>query len=478
MKKLVLFTLFILLLLLPTLASADDGYIWYKDIKVEKNISSSLVAGSTDAIIVSFKNPMEFIGSLLVRLNITEITGNYPVEMGDFDVKAILNSTSLYPGYASSISEMVCKEKTNGIFYCFNLTDIKIKKCIIFDEKGLCWIEGKTSYIVLPKSTNNLTLYVTSNPALIPSNYNFKVDLFKELKVPKVKDPVINKTTAGIPTLFNASEVNTLLWITTSMDKDLEADVIFYEFAIEEQSPPAGLIPIKTFSIELNDTEGLKEASFRVYYNKSEIPSYVDENSLRIYYYNDTDENPENWDWQLVESGVNTQENYVWANITHLSLFGIFGLPKKELIPGLTIYLPAGIVYQNVTQNVTIEKEKPIYIEKEIPAKLICGNNVCEAGENCLNCPKDCKCPSGYECVQGVCLAKAVCGNGICEKGENNANCPEDCPIVPAGLGGITGAIIATVTNPIYAGIIALIIIAIILSVLSLRLIKKSCKFK
>jgi hypothetical protein len=471
MKKLILLIIVMSLLLSP-LAIAEDGHIWYKDVKVEKNITSSLVAGSTDAIIVSFKNPMQFMGSLLVRLNITEDTGNYPVEMGDFDVKAILNSTSLYPGYASSISEMVCKEKINGIFYCFNLTDIKIKKCIIFDEKGLCWIEGKTSYIVLPKSINNLTLYVTSNPAFIPSNYSFKVDLFNERRIPHIKDPVINTTAAETPTLFNASEVNTLLWITTNQTKDLEADVIFYEFAIEEQSPPAGLIPIKTFSIELNDT-GLKEANFRVYYNKSEIPSYINENSLRIYYYNDTDENPDNWDWQLVDSGVNTTEGYVWAKTNHLSLFGIFGSPTKEIVqlPGGTAYTGGAIVYQNVTQNVTVEK--PVYIEKS--AEAVCGNNVCEVGESCSICPQDCKCPNGYECVQGVCLAKAVCGNGVCEKGENNANCPEDCPAKPAptGLGVVTGAIVATVTNPVFAGIISLVVIAVILTVLRFKVIKK-----
>jgi hypothetical protein len=155
-------------------------------------------------------------------------------------------------------------------------------------------------------------------------------------------------------------------------------------------------------------------------------------------------------------------------------LFGIFGSPTKEIVqlPGRTVYTGGAIVYQNVTQNVTVEK--PVYIEKS--AEAVCGNNVCEVGESCSVCPQDCKCPNGYECVQGVCLAKAVCGNGVCEKGENNANCPEDCPAAaptPTGLGGVTGAIVATITNPVFAGIISLVVIAVILTVLRIKAFKK-----
>ena len=45
--------------------------------------------------------------------------------------------------------------------------------------------------------------------------------------------------------------------------------------------------------------------------------------------------------------------------------------------------------------------------------RAVCGNNICETGENEQNCPEDCT----YH----------VCGNGICEPTENKDNCPEDC---------------------------------------------------
>lgn len=43
-----------------------------------------------------------------------------------------------------------------------------------------------------------------------------------------------------------------------------------------------------------------------------------------------------------------------------------------------------------------------------------CGNNVCDANEDCLSCPGDC----------GVC---ARCGDGVCTGGETCSSCFEDC---------------------------------------------------
>jgi len=45
----------------------------------------------------------------------------------------------------------------------------------------------------------------------------------------------------------------------------------------------------------------------------------------------------------------------------------------------------------------------------------VCGNGVCEQGENGFNCDEDCKPPPGS------------CGNQECEDGETPQNCPTDC---------------------------------------------------
>ena len=45
--------------------------------------------------------------------------------------------------------------------------------------------------------------------------------------------------------------------------------------------------------------------------------------------------------------------------------------------------------------------------ENAAAAPEACGNNVCGAGENCMNCQGDCACSSGYECSDGSCIEKA-----------------------------------------------------------------------
>lgn len=76
----------------------------------------------------------------------------------------------------------------------------------------------------------------------------------------------------------------------------------------------------------------------------------------------------------------------------------------------------------------------------------------------------------------------AVCGNAVCEAGEDSTSCPQDCPVQPptpsplGPLGPITGAVVKTVTNPINIGIAAGIVVAGILIVIVVRLIVRRSK--
>ncbi len=82
---------------------------------------------------------------------------------------------------------------------------------------------------------------------------------------------------------------------------------------------------------------------------------------------------------------------------------------------------------------------------------LNCGNEVCEVGENCNNCPDDCISGTGggtcEACFKGVCdgvchpvkegpecsdcAPSYCCGDGICQGPEDGDNCAIDCGAAP-----------------------------------------------
>jgi hypothetical protein len=64
--------------------------------------------------------------------------------------------------------------------------------------------------------------------------------------------------------------------------------------------------------------------TLKMYYTDAQLAdSGLQESSLRIRYYNETSDSWITYD--SPDGGVNTSENYVWANLTHFSVFGISG---------------------------------------------------------------------------------------------------------------------------------------------------------
>ena len=70
-----------------------------------------------------------------------------------------------------------------------------------------------------------------------------------------------------------------------------------------------------------------------------------------------------------------------------------------------------------------------------------------------------------------------VCGNGICEPGEDSTTCPQDCKIAPTPSPSIpiSGAIIATTTNPIVRTVFS-VLIAFVIIVIAIRIIAQRRK--
>jgi len=67
--------------------------------------------------------------------------------------------------------------------------------------------------------------------------------------------------------------------------------------------------------------------------------------------------------------------------------------------------------------------------------QILCGDNICSEDEGCC---LDCGCPSGSVCDENTrkCMKrgiKPVCGNGICDFGENVNTCCGDCRFCEPG---------------------------------------------
>ncbi|MEM5807919.1 MAG: S8 family peptidase, partial [Candidatus Aenigmatarchaeota archaeon] len=156
-----------------------------------------------------------------------------------------------------------------------------------------------------------------------------------------------------------------------------------------------------TASSDLNNS--LSWVIIKVYYNDSDIPSGYNESNLRIYY-----QNPDGiwiaYDGNLV-GGVNTTANYVWANTTHFSIYGIFIKPTCD----------DGIQNQGETEV--------------------------DCGGPCSACPSPGPSPgpTGGGGAGGGGGGGGAAGpevkpcllNGICDSWETPETCPTDCKKVP-----------------------------------------------
>jgi len=199
-------------------------------------------------------------------------------------------------------------------------------------------------------------------------------------------------------TLINASTVNTTLKILTNDTLNDGLNITIGRDNPTGQYLQAVLIN-KYISIEhgTNITTNLTYAILNITYFDSDLPSNLDESSLRIYRWNSTN-------WNMSDyGGVDTVNNYVWGNFTSLSNFTIAGL----LINGQSC-----TVNSNCSSNVCCHN----VCRSACPT---CGDGYCDSGEVCS--ADDSVCLAGYSCSGGCQLVISSGDNAVTGGGGSTA---------------------------------------------------------
>ena len=114
----------------------------------------------------------------------------------------------------------------------------------------------------------------------------------------------------------NASSLKTELNINPSES----FSNVLINITAPNENKPSNLPRVKELEINapgLNNK--IDSAALKVYYTSSEI-SGINEDSLKLYYYNETSQT-----WEALPSIVNKIEKYVEANLEHFSTYGLFG---------------------------------------------------------------------------------------------------------------------------------------------------------
>lgn len=169
---------------------------------------------------------------------------------------------------------------------------------------------------------------IYSTPSIVDGNVYFGLYGKEKLKIFKSKTRYNSSVdlNQGQITTVNASEADTIIEIFAN--KTITGNI-----KIRKYLKPPGTNNIFKLN-ELNKYIKIKDkyigknmdwALVKLYYTDDEIKQLgiLNESTLRLYYWNGTN-------WTCDDCGVNEEENYVWVNTTHFSVFGSAGIPQDK----------------------------------------------------------------------------------------------------------------------------------------------------
>jgi len=129
-------------------------------------------------------------------------------------------------------------------------------------------------------------------------------------------------------------------------------------------TPPSGMHGVNIFvNITVPETMTVEWMYIEIPYNESMLPAGVDESKLRLFYWTDTG-------WEKCENtNVDTTNNVVYANVTHLTIFAPMAEKSSEVVPATNWLLYVGplfafVIIIAVGVTVVLRKKKILQLGK------------------------------------------------------------------------------------------------------------------
>jgi hypothetical protein len=256
--------------------------------------------------------------------------GNYTIRVNATDNVTNANSSTVTDvAIDKTKPTFAITTTTNYTLYRTNLT-INVSEQLqggvptvtITNESGLVTFNPlswnyptRTGYYTISTATSNYT--ITVNGTDLAGNTGQSVGH---------SNVTIVTFNAGVERSIPVTPPNMTVKITTTSDVPA-AGITVTKMEEVNITAPAGNISAGIF-VDVDAEESLRQnitwMNLTIYYNQSDIEARgIIEETLRIYYHNEATGAWERYDYP--DGGINTAEDYVWANIRHLSGFAVMG---------------------------------------------------------------------------------------------------------------------------------------------------------
>lgn len=215
-------------------------------------------------------------------------------------------------------------------------------------------------YAYMPYAEYNITATyqeATATKSLIISYsgvYTINLAIESSQKCGTITDP--KSVNATNPFIIDAMEKTSSKLIITDIEKPVEVAVRNVTALPKDvDSPPATFKVLGNYvEIIANETDFAVNATIRMYYTLEQLSTLgLDESSLQIHYWNATEGK-----WIPVETYVDTEEHYVWAVVSHFSIWAIMGQPSLFWTETWFLALIACIIVVIVAIAIVYAKKK------------------------------------------------------------------------------------------------------------------------